>query len=253
LNMPRPPLSSFVKIEPVSDASELPALASVFDVAAKASGDTFHELLRRYAGGDVHQQLVEQLQAAYYSTGTSNTDDSGSGNAGGLAKGQHFVFKAVVVEETTSPTTSDDAPDGGGQEFSGHGHDPGGAGVQQKDHQGVKREEIVVGMAHWTVGYIDLSPKVDPFEEHQPQLALAPSSASVGAEDSPPTRAVPLEDPIVKSSGSGGKATAATKEEGAGQPFDFYAVIRKPVRNTYISQIRGKKHVCKFPWLSYLS
>src|SRR5947209_19329514 len=84
---------------------------------------------------------------------------------------------------------------------------------------------------HW---YINL-PKVDPFEQ-QTVASLAPATT-----DEPSTEATPLEEPIT----TGAEPVAGSKPESDTQPFDFYVTCRKPVRNTYISQIGGKKHVCK--------
>lgn len=197
--MSKQPISS-VRIEPVSDPSEVPALASVFDTAILASGDKFRELLKRYVE-DPYTEAEKQLGAALSPAVEGSTE-------------QHFVLKAVK----TVPGY-----------FPGDGKKP-----VQGSPDGVCQEmptkEIIVGMAHWTVGYINV-PKVDPFEQ---QTASAPASAVVDES----AEKAPLEEPIAT-----GVDTANAPEP---EPsFDFYAVCRKPVRNTYISQIRGKKHVCK--------
>src|SRR5436305_167225 len=75
------------------------------------------------------------------------------------------------------------------------------------------------------------------------QTMSSPRASSVRIEpvSEPSTEAAPLEEPIA----TGAETIADSKPESDTQPFDFYAVCCKPVRNTYISQIRGKKHVCK--------
>jgi hypothetical protein len=191
---------SSVKVEPVTDSSELPALASIFDIATKASGDKFHEVLKRYVD-DPYQETMERLQAALSAPVEDNPAE------------QHFLFKAVETVPKYSP-----------RDNKKHGRDNPGGVLRE-----MPTKEKIVGMAHWTVGYIDL-PKVDPFEQQ-----AAP--ASVVTEKSPDS--APLEEPIATI----GEGATASKPEL--EPFDFYAVCRKPVRNIYISQIRGKKHVCK--------
>jgi hypothetical protein len=152
---------------------------------------------------DPYQETMKRLQAAL---STPAEDD--------LAE-QHFIFKAVEVVPKYPPGDS-----------KTHGPDSLGGILRE-----MPTKEKIVGMAYWTVGYIDL-PKVDPFEQH-----AAP--ASVVAEKSP--ESAPLEEPIATI----GQRATASKPGPKPEPFDFYAVCRKPVRNLYISQIRGKKHVCK--------
>ena len=193
--------ASSVRIEPVTDPSELSALASIFDVATKASGDEFHQALMRYVE-DPYRETMKRLQSAHSTLTEENPTE------------QHFLLKAVEI----SPRYST----GDGQ-ISGVGN-PGGFLQEQPTH------ETIVGMAYWTVGYIDL-PKVDPFKQQ-----AASAATSVSAE--PSVETVPLEDPI---DAKGETATSTVPE-----PFDFYTLCRKPVRNVYISQIRGKKHVCKY-------
>lgn len=207
--MSSPPASS-VRIEPVTDASELSALASIFDVAAKASGDRFHEALMRYVE-DPYRETMKRLQSAHSTPTEKNPAE------------QHFLFKAVETSPRYSP--------GDGQ-ISG-GENPGGLLQEQPTL------EKIVGMAHWTVGYIDL-PKIDPFEQ---QAASAATSVST----EPSVKTVPLEDPIGVKGGiaTSTKADLELEPEPEPEPFDFYAICRKPVRNAYISQIRGKKHVCE--------
>jgi hypothetical protein len=192
---------SSVRIEPVSDPSEIPALASVFDTAILASGDNFRELLKRYVE-DPYTEVEKRLEAALSPAAEGSTE-------------QHFVLKAVK----TVPRS-----------FPGNNNKRGEENTDRASRQ-MPTKEIVVGMAHWTIGYINI-PKVDPLER---QSASAPASV-VGDESTEKAR---LEETIVT-----GVETANAPE---GEPsFDFYAVCRKPVRNTYISQIRGKKHVCKY-------
>lgn len=191
-----------IKVEPVSDPSELPAVASVFDIAIKASGDKLHEVFVRY-GEDTYQETINRLQAALSASTDAKSPE------------QHFVFKAV---ETLSRHSLLD-----GEKDAQENH---GVVLQE-----TPMEEKVVGMAQWTVGYIDL-PKVDPFEQR-----AASASASMATED--PAVTASLEEPIAT---SGEPVTASAPEL---EPFDFYSVCRKPVRNIYLSQIQGKKHVCK--------
>jgi GNAT superfamily N-acetyltransferase len=198
------PRVSSLKIEPVSDLSEVSTLASIFDIATKASDDKFDEVLMRYVD-DPYAETVKRLQAALSAPSENESTE------------QHFVFKAVETVPRHPP--------GDGQK-----HEPG-------NHDGVFREmpteEKVVGMAYWTIGYIDI-PKVDPFQR---QATSTP--ASTIAEES--TETAQLEEPIATS----GEIATGSDLEPEPKPFDFYAVCRKPVWNTYISQIRGKKHVCK--------
>ena len=198
-----PPASS-VRIEPTTDPSELSALASIFDVAMKASGDRFYEAMVRYVE-DPYIETMKRLQAALSAVIEESPAE------------QHFLLKAVETSPRYSP--------GDGQ-ISGGGN-PGGLLQEQSTH------EKIVGMAHWTVGYIDL-PKLDPFEQ---QAASAATSVST----EPSVETLQLEDPIYVK----GETATSTKPEPEPEPFDFYAVCRKPVRNAYISQIRGKKHVCE--------
>jgi hypothetical protein len=190
-----------VRIEPVSDPSEIPALASVFDTAILASGDNFRELLKRYVG-DLYTEVEKRLGAALSSAAEGTTE-------------QHFVLKAVKTVPRSFP--GDDNKRGAGN--------PDGASRE------MPTKEIIVGMAYWTIGYTDI-PKVNPFERPS---ASAPASV-VGDESAEKAR---LEEAIV----AGVETANAPEHEPS---FDFYAVCRKPVRNTYISQIRGKKHVCKY-------
>jgi hypothetical protein len=198
------PCASSVSVEPVSDPSELHALASVFNIAITASGDKFQEALMRYVE-DPYKEIMTRLEAAL----STQVDEH--------SLEQHFLFKAVM----TVPKYS-----AGDCKQLGRGNTNGVLPA-------MSTEEKVVGMAHWTVGYINL-PKVDPFE--QTVAPLAPATTS-----EPSTEATPLEEPIA----TGAETVADSRPESDTQPFDFYAVCRRPVRNTYISQIRGKKHVCK--------
>ena len=204
---------SSVEIKPVSDPAELPALFSIFDIALQASHDGFRELLIRYFG-DSYQEIIERLQAAFSADTASNPAE------------QHFVFKAV---ETVPGYSGED-----GRKCERD--NPGGVLTTQP------MVERIVGMAHWTVGYIDI-PKVDPSEQ---QAASTSASASAPTATGGSTEAMPLEEPIATS----GHTATHTKLKPEPEPFDFYAVCRKPVRNFYISQIRGKKHVCKSHSLS---
>ena len=189
----------------MSDPSELHTLASVFDIAIRASGDKFNEVLMRYVE-DPYKETMKHLEAAQ----SAQVDEH--------SLEQHFLFKAVM----TVPKYS-----AGDCKELGWGN---AGGVLP----GTPTEEKIVGMAHWTVGYINL-PKVDPFEQ-QTVASLAPATT-----DEPSTEATPLEESIA----TGAEIIADSKPESDTQPFDFYTVCQKPVRNTYISQIRGKKHVCK--------
>ena len=198
------PHTSSVRIEPLLDPSEMPALASIFDIATKASGDKFHEALVRYVENP-YEETMKRLQTAH------------SAPRDGTSPEQHFVFKAVEV--ILRHSAEDGQEDGG--------RNPGGV-----LHE-TATDEKIVGMAHWTIGYIDL-PKVDPFEQQ-----AASASASARTEGAP--EITPLEDPIT----TGGGSAAVPEPEPELEPFDFYTACRKPVRNRYISHIRGKKHVCK--------
>jgi hypothetical protein len=189
----------------VSDPSELHTLASIFDIAITASGDKFNEVLMRHVE-DPYKETMKQLEAAL----SAKVDEH--------SLEQHFLFKAIMT-----------VPKHYTRDCKGLG--PGNAGGLLSE---MPTEEKIVGMAHWTVGYINL-PKVDPFEQ-QTVASLAPATI-----DEPSTEATPLEEPIA----TGTETVAYSKPESDTQPFDFYAVCRKPVRNTYISQIHGKKHVCK--------
>ena len=199
------PRASSVRIEPVSEPSELHTLASVFDMATRASGDKFREVLMRYVE-DPYKETMKHLEAAQ----SAEVDEH--------SLEQHFLFKAVM---TVPKHSAGDCKELGW----------GMAGGVLPE---TPTEEKIEGMAHWTVGYINL-PKVDPFEQ-QTVASLAPATT-----DEPFTEATPLREPIA----TGAETIADSKPKSNTQPFDFYAVCRKPVRNTYISQIRGKKHVCK--------
>jgi hypothetical protein len=199
------PRASSVRVEPVSDPSELRTLASVFDIAIRASGDKFNDVLIRYAE-DPYKETMKHLEAALSAQVDENSLE------------QHFLFKAVI---TVPKYPAGDCKELGRRNVGG---------VLPE----TPVEEKIVGMAHWTVGYINL-PKVDPFEQ-QTVASLAPATT-----DGPSTEATPLEEPVT----TGAETVADSKPESGTQPFDFYAVCRKPVRNIYISQIRGKKHVCK--------
>ena len=199
------PRASSVRIEPVLDPSDLHTLASVFDIAVRASGDKFHEVLMRYVE-DPYKETMKHLEAAQ----AAQVDEH--------SLEQHFLFKAVMTVPKYSV---------GDCKELGWGN--AGGGLPE-----MPTEEKIVGMAHWTVGYINL-PKVDPFEQ-QTAASMAPATT-----DEPSTEATPLEELIA----TGAETIANSKPESETQPFDFYVVCRKPVRNTYISQIRGKKHVCK--------
>jgi hypothetical protein len=191
---------SSIRIEAVSDPSEVPALASVFDAAIIASSDQFRELLKRHVE-DPYTEVEKRLGAALSPAAEGSSE-------------QHFVLKAVKTVPRYLP--------GDGKKHAQSSPD----GVCQE----MPTKEIIVGMAHWTIGYINI-PKVDPFGQ---QTTSAPASriADESAEKAP------LKEPITT-----GVDTANAPEP---EPsFDFYAVCRKPLRNTYISQIRGKKHVCK--------
>jgi hypothetical protein len=179
---------SSVRIERVSDPSDVPALASVFDIAILASGDNFRELLKRYVE-DPYTEVERHLRSALSPPAEASTQ-------------QHFVLKAVWP---------------GDDDTRGEGN-PAGVGRE------MRTTDTIVGMAYWSMGYIDI-PKVDPFEQ---QTASAPTSV-VGDES---TERAPLGQPI---------ATSPEPEPS----FDFYTVCRRPVRNTYISHIQGKKHICK--------
>jgi hypothetical protein len=196
------PRASSVRIEPVSDPSELHTLASVFDMAIRASGDKFREVLMRYVE-DPYKETMKHLEAAQVDEHSLE---------------QHFLFKAVM---TVPKYSAGDCRELGW----------GNAGGVLPE---TLTEEKIVGMAHWTVGYINL-PKVDPFEQ-QTVASFAPATT-----DEPSTEATPLREPVATSA----ETITDSKPESDTQSFDFYAVCRKPVRNTYISQIRGKKHVCK--------
>ena len=199
------PRASSVRVELVSDPSELHTLASVFDIAIRASGDKFNEVLMRYVE-DPFKETMKHLEAAL----SAKVDEH--------SLEQHFLFKAVVT-----------IPNYSAQDCKGLGLGNAGGLLTE-----TPTEEKIIGMAHWTVGYINL-PKVDPFGQ-QTVASLAPA-----ATDEPSTEATSLEEPIA----TGAEIVADSKPESKTPPFDFYAVCRKPVRNTYISQIRGKKHVCK--------
>jgi GNAT superfamily N-acetyltransferase len=202
--MSSPPTSS-VRIELAPDPSEMPALVSIFDIAIKASGDKFHEVLMRYAE-DHYKETTKRLQAAQ----STPVEDSPAE--------RHFVLKAI---ETVPGYSSGDS----------HEHGRGNSGEMLEEKA---MEEKIVGMAHWTIGYINLS-KADPFE----QQIVASAALATTENESAEVRA--LEEPISMSAETGAASNPGSDPE----PFDFYAVCRKPVRNTYISQIRGKKHVCK--------
>jgi len=189
----------------VLDPSDLHTLASVFDIAVRASGDKFHEVLMRYVE-DPYKETMKHLEAAQ----AAQVDEH--------SLEQHFLFKAVMTVPKYSV---------GDCKELGWGN---AGGVLPE----MPTEEKIVGMAHWTVGYINL-PKVDPFEQ-QTAASMAPATT-----DEPSTEATPLEELIA----TGAETIANSKPESETQPFDFYVVCRKPVRNTYISQIHGKKHVCK--------
>jgi hypothetical protein len=164
---------------------------------------SFNEVLMRYVG-DPYKETMKQLDVALSAKVDEHSPE------------QHFLFKATM----TIPKHS-----AGG--FGGLGLGNAGGLLSE-----TSTEEKIVGMAHWTVGYINL-PKVDPFEQQ------TVASLDLATTDEPSTEATPLEEPIA----TGPETVADSRPES--DPFDFYAVCRKPVRNTYISQIRGKKHVCK--------
>ena len=189
----------------MSDPSELHTLVSVFNIAITASGDKFQEVLMRFVE-DPYKETMKHLEAAL----STKVDEH--------SLEQHFLFKAVMTVPKYSARNCKELG-------------LGNAGGLLPE---TPTEEKIVGMAHWTVGYINL-PKVDPFEQ-QTVASLAPTTTSV-----PSTEAMPLEEPIV----TGAETVADSKPGSNTQLFDFYAVCRKPIRNTYISQIRGKKHVCK--------
>lgn len=189
-----------VRIESVSDLTDVPILASIFDAAIIASGDDFRELLKRYVE-DPYTEVEQRLEAALLHPSVGSAE-------------QHFVFKAV--ETVPSLSTADS-----------QGNGPQNA----VEVQGVMpTKESIVGMAHWTVGYIDL-PKVDPFAQEPTSLPTTTGPQESAGQ----TR---LEEPMPSSV----EVVNIGEHESS---FDFYAVCRKPIRNTYISQIRGKKHICK--------
>ena len=193
-----------VTVEPVTDPADLPDLASIFDVATIASTDKFREALMRYVD-DPYKETMEHLQAALSAPSEGNPSE------------RHFVFKAVV-------TVPKHAPEDGKY---GKGNPGGKCKIPPKT-------EIIVGMAHWTIGYINI-PKVDLFEQ---QAASASAVASA-----PTAETTPIAEPIAVT------VETATASKPEPEPFDFNAVCRRPVRNAYISQIRGKKHVCKsYTW-----
>src|SRR5437763_5047975 len=129
-----------VRIELVSDPTDVPALASVFDIAILASGDNFRELVKRYAE-DPYAEVERHLRSALSPAAEASTQ-------------QHFVLKAVWSRD-------DDRRDE---------RNPSGVGRE------MQTKETIVGMAYWSMGYINI-PKVDPFER---QSASAPASVVVG-------------------------------------------------------------------------
>jgi hypothetical protein len=115
--MSSPPTSS-VRIELAPDPSEMPALVSIFDIAIKASGDKFHEVLMRYAE-DHYKETTKRLQAAQ---STPVEDSPGE---------RHFVLKAI---ETVPGYSSGDS----------HEHGRGNSGEMLEEKA---MEEKIVGMA----------------------------------------------------------------------------------------------------------
>ena len=125
-----------------------------------ASGVKFQEVLMRYVE-DPYKEIMTRLEAAL------------STKVGEHSLEQHFLFKAVM----TVPENS-----AGDCKELGRGNSNGVLPA-------TPTEEKVVGMAHWTVGYINL-PKVDPFEQ-QTVASLGPATTS-----EPSTEATPLEEQI---------------------------------------------------------
>ena len=70
-----------VRIELVSDPTDVPALASVFDIAILSPGDNFRELLKRYVE-DPYTEVERHLRSALSPAAEASTQ-------------QHFVLKAV--------------------------------------------------------------------------------------------------------------------------------------------------------------
>src|SRR5947209_12909229 len=129
------PHASSVRVEPVSDPSELHTLASVFDIAITASGNKFNEVLMRYVE-DPFKEMMKHPEAAL----SAKVDER--------SLEQHFLFKAVMT-----------VPNYSARDCKGPGVGNAGGLLTA-----TPMEEKIVGMAHWTVGYINL-PKVDPFEQ----------------------------------------------------------------------------------------
>ena len=78
------PHASSVRVEPVSDPSELRILASVFDIAITASGNKFNEVLMRYVE-DPFKEMMKHPEAAL----SAKVDER--------SLEQHFLFKAVMT------------------------------------------------------------------------------------------------------------------------------------------------------------
>ena len=53
-----------ITILPVTDPTEIPVLASIFDHALIAGGDGFHTIMERYSGHTVYEDTIEKLEKA---------------------------------------------------------------------------------------------------------------------------------------------------------------------------------------------
>jgi GNAT superfamily N-acetyltransferase len=102
--------------------------------------------------------------------------------------------------------------------------------IDEVDGSGQTTEKIV-GVSHWYIGYIVL-PKVDPFEMKFVSQAQETGTTDLALEDG-------NDNPPVPSS-----VTSNTLKH---RRRALMADHRRQVGNLYISNVRGKKHVCKLP------
>lgn len=93
------------KVRPVTDPTELPFCARIFDEALRES-DSFYQVIEACSEHSVYEGALKALQTGF--------DDP-----------SQYVFKAVRYEDA---------------------------------------QEVVLGISHWSVGYINI-PKVDPFAD----------------------------------------------------------------------------------------
>ena len=199
------------QIRPIISESDVPALARLADVALQP--DAFHEFRSRYGSQSVYDETAEKLTASLRDTPSSIR--------------RYFLFKAVLIPDLNDGSDDQERSDTNATDDCTAG-------------------EVIIGFSQWRIGYVE-TPKMDPFAPRNE--ASANQSFEVGVSN------------VVVSEGSEpGKATgtqttgtaeesAAGKGDGTNAQNPFYsnpdAELHRKLMNSYISSVRGKRHLCK--------